>query len=64
MKKIMLFTTIIVVLLLIAMVAAKNEGLHPNFKGMLYIIPGMYLLAWSRCTAAVSSNEIKSLINK
>ena len=48
MNKLFVFVTIVIVLMSALLLAAKAEGLHPDFKAFACMIPFMYLLAWGR----------------
>jgi hypothetical protein len=50
MNKLFALVTIIIALMSALLLAAKAQGLHPDFKAFACMIPFMYLLAWGRYT--------------
>lgn len=50
MKKAVIITIIFFFILSIALMAAKESGLHPNNKAVLLMMPLVFAFVWSRVT--------------
>jgi len=51
-KTTLVIITIFSLIMTILLIMAKQEGLHPNFKTLAFIIPLMGLMLWARLTIA------------